>query len=464
LAGSPKNAHKIALISLLAQVACLVAVHPWAQGILTLPGALRLAAKASLPADAARFDAASAREETLQVKSAYYPQVLLEGGHVNLDEQPFFKSGAIVFPSSNSVYWEYKIAARELLWDGGRRSSAVSASRTRESAIGLKGASDVRRTQAAVAESYVALLSLRAQREVVDQRRKGLQDYRRIVQDLFDQGMVARNDLLRTEVALRSVGDQATTLENTCATALEALNKDLGMDPETPQTLPDALPQPPPVPWDEPACRARAAEGNEGARALAERVKALEQAEEFQRRAYYPSVVAELSHSYQQNDYLLYPHVNALFLGVSLNVFDGGVRAAKVRQAKVEVERARRELEETRHAVSVAVGKALRDFREALKEVETARANVAASEENLRIVEDQYKEGLARTTDVLDAESVLAESRYGVVRMHYQAYARQAALLAAMGEDLPAFYEAGPQALNETRADPVKPEGVAAWR
>ena len=93
--------------------------------------------------------------------------------------------------------------------------------------------------------------------------------------------------------------------------------------------------------------------------------------------------------------------------------------------------------------MSLAVGQALRDYDEAQREVETARANVAASEENLRIIQDQYKEGLARTTDVLDAESVLAESRYGVVRMHYEAYARQAVLLAAMGEDLAAFYEAG---------------------
>ena len=68
---------------------------------------------------------------------------------------------------------------------------------------------------------------------------------------------------------------------------------------------------------------------------------------------------------------------------------------------------------------------------------------MAASEENLRIIEDQYKEGLARTTDVLDAESVLAESRWRVVQMHYRAYARQAGLLAAMGEDLPSFYERG---------------------
>ena len=40
--------------------------------------------------------------------------------------------------------------------------------------------------------------------------------------------------------------------------------------------------------------------------------------------------------------------------------------------------------------------------------VRTARANVAASLENLRIVSDQYRAGIARSSDVLDAETLLA--------------------------------------------------------
>ena len=414
-----------------------------AQTVLTLPDALRLAAQASFTAESSRLDLAIAREETARVKSSYYPQITLDGGHLNLDNQPYFVSGPIVFPSANQTSWEYKIAARELLWDGGRRSTAMAASRTRESAVELKGVSDVRRAQAAVAERYVTLLSLLGQREVLDQRQKALSDYLRVVKDLFEQGMTARNDLLRTEVALRSVGDQAAALDNAAATTSEELNKDLGLDPTAPQALPDSLPPPPSVPWNEGVCRARAVDQNDGVRALTQKVKALDQAVELKRRDYYPNIVAEVSHSYQQNDYLLYPHVNALFFGLSLDVFDGGARAAQVRQARDEADKARRELEEAKRGVSLAVGQALRDYDEALREVETARANVAASEENLRIIQDQYKEGLARTTDVLDAESVLAESRYGVVRMHYEAYARQAVLLAAMGEDLAAFYEAG---------------------
>ena len=70
-----------------------------------------------------------------------------------------------------------------------------------------------------------------------------------------------------------------------------------------------------------------------------------------------------------------------------------------------------------------------------------AIVNVAASDENLRIIEDQYKEGMVRTTDVLDAESLLAESRFMLAAKRYEAYQKQGALLSLMGEDLPGFYE-----------------------
>ena len=108
--------------------------------------------------------------------------------------------------------------------------------------------------------------------------------------------------------------------------------------------------------------------------------------------------------------------------------------------ARTDVEKAQRELTESKREVEMAVGQQLRDFKESLKETETARANVDSAAENLRIIEDQYKEGLARTIDVLDAESVLAESRFSEAQTYYQAYVKQAALLAAMGEDLASFY------------------------
>lgn len=329
---------------------------------------------------------------------------------------------------------------RQVLWDGGRRREALAAGRAGESAAARGGADAVRRLQAEVVSRYVGALTFKAQGEVADQRRGALEDHLRTVRDLFDQGVVARNDLLRTEVALRSVEDQKRTLASAYATAVEELNRALGLDPATPQALPGGLGPAPPVPWEEAEIRSRAVRGNDGLKALDARIVALEAALALREKDYAPVLLAEAGHGYEQNRYMAYPRVNRLFVGLSWSVYDGGARAARVRQTRTQVEKARRERVEAGREAENAAARAYREYADALQEAVTARLNVAASQENLRIVQDQYREGMARTTDVLDAESLLAESRFQVARTHYHAYAREAELLAALGEDLRSFF------------------------
>jgi outer membrane protein TolC len=409
-------------------------------GILTLPEAMRKVSRGSVQADTARIDRSIAREDSVQVSTLYTPQVTFEGGHLNLDNAPFFVNGPVVFPAGEKQSWHYKLDARYLLWDGGRRSAALEGSRFREMAVDLRGSDSVRRAQAEVAARYAALLTVKAQKRVVAQRRESLGEHLRTVQDLFENGVVARNDLLRTEVSLRSVGDSDGALDDAYANALEALNVAMGLDPATPQQIPGSLPPAPPVPWDEEECRRLGAVHNGSVLAMEAKIQALAQQLQARKRDYYPSLIAEVSHAYDQNKYMLHPWVTSFFVGLSVNVFDGGERASKIRQASLEMDRATREYAEARRASEASAALALREFRQALREAETARANVAASEENLRIVQDQYREGIARNADVLDAEQVLAESRFSLAQKDLQAYARQAALLAALGEDLVAFY------------------------
>jgi len=426
---------------------------------LTLSEALRRAEKGSFKAVTASLERTKAQEESSQVKSLYLPDVNFQGGHLNLDQQPGLRFGPVpvgplnlggitvgpinlgplITPTADQSSWRYKLSVDYLVYDFGKRERALSATRSKEEAISLKGGEEVKQAQAEVAARYVALLNTKAQRIVLTQRRKTLEDHLKTVQDLYQHGVVARNDVLRTEVALRSVGDAERALDSAEAGAREALNVALGQEPAAPLEVPEGLPSPPVLPWDETACRTRAAQSNEGVKALKAKVKALQDQVAFRRNDYTPNVVAEAFHSYEQNSYSAHPHENALYVGLSWKIFDGA-RSSKVRQASAELEQGRREVLEAERQAGNAAASAFRDVQVALQEVQTSEANVASAEENLRIVEDQYKEGLAKSTDTLDAESVLAESRFNFTARRYRAYSRQAALLAILGEDLPAFY------------------------
>ncbi|WP_257306338.1 TolC family protein [Geothrix campi] len=418
---------------------------------LSLPRALRLAGEGSQAAEAARSGLAGAREETAQVKGLYWPEIQIQGGYWTADHRPELLSQPMaigpftvptqLFPLSDSQAWRYKASIQYLLWDFGRRGDALSASRAREEAVARAGHADLLKAQSDAASRYFSLLNLKAQRRVLDQRRKALETHLGHAQALFDQGVVARNDLLRTAVALRAVGDGEHALNQAYTSALESLNVAMGLPPGTAQQLPEALAGPPALPWDEAECRSRAREQNGAVRAARARTRALSDQAAFRRKDFLPTVAAEASHTYAENPFMAREHETSLFVGLSWKLFDGGIRTARVRQADAEAGRARRDLQEAERQAETAAASALRAFHQSLREVETARLNVAAAEENLRIVGDQYLEGLVRNTDVLDAESVLAESRSALEDRRYRAYAQQTVLLAVLGEDLPAFFE-----------------------
>jgi outer membrane protein TolC len=430
-----------------------------APALLTLTDALRAAADRSQASVAAGLDLAAAREGTTRAKAPYWPTVSVSGGWNARDHEvvavfdtPF---GVLAAETTQKNFFVADISATQLIWDGGRRSSALKASQSSEAAVEARGRAETVAAQLDALSSYLRVLVLKAQRRVVDQRVTSLQDHLREAKDLYEQGIVARNDLLGTEVRLRNVKDQLSLIDNGEAVAKAALNRLMGRDPGEKVRLPESLPAPPSLPESPSDLRKRLPERSPVLRALRARQEAERRTADLRRGEDLPTLFARATHDYQQNQYLSYPNSNALFVGLNWSLFDGGARHAGRRQADLTVERTQAEIDDARRGLEIELERTGRDYEQALREAGTARSNTAAAEENLRIVEDQYRAGLARTTDVLDAEAILAESRFAALNQHYTAYLREGALLGAAGVDLVSFFS-GTAATSATSATPPK--------
>jgi outer membrane protein TolC len=420
------------------------AQSPPAQGpsLLTLDEVLREIAAHSTAAVTSKLDVGAAEESTKAAEAAYRPTVSLSTGFQAHDNEVIVRFGALQAPESERNFFTGELDVGYLLWDGGRRASAVAGAKDLEGAAATRGQAEVRSGQLDGLATYLRIVTLKAQRQVVAQRVEALEDHLREVQDLFSQGVVARNDLLETEVRLRLVRDQAGDVDNGEAVAMQALNRLMGRRPSDPVALPERLPSPPPLPAAPEDLKKRAADNNAQMLALRARLKAQLDVLSLRRSESYPTLFAQASHTYQQNEFLVYPNANILFLGLSWQAYDGGAREANVREADFAAARIREEIADLERQLEVQVEQSYRDYAQAVREAATAETNVKAAEENLRIEEDQYKAGLTRTTDVLDAESVLANSRFSLANQHYNAYLKQGALLTAAGEDLPTFFAA----------------------
>lgn len=102
------------------------------------------------------------------------------------------------------------------------------------------------------------------------------------------------------------------------------------------------------------------------------------------------------------------------------------------------VERQAAALAEQREDLASVIGLQVRqawlDVEEAAKRVEVTRSAIAQAEENLRVVRDRYADGLSTHSEVLDAETLRANSEANHAAARYDAALAGPRLKRAVGD------------------------------
>ena len=107
--------------------------------------------------------------------------------------------------------------------------------------------------------------------------------------------------------------------------------------------------------------------------------------------------------------------------GVSLSwsLFEGYQQIGQAQQAEAELQRAEIALQQKSLQNEVEIKSARRDLEAARERIDQARQAVEQAEESLRIRSDRYGQGMARTTDLLQAEATLAKRRLAYLKALY---------------------------------------------
>ena len=112
---------------------------------------------------------------------------------------------------------------------------------------------------------------------------------------------------------------------------------------------------------------------------------------------------------------------------MSFNLFNGFEDEAEIARAKADVRSITYDLAELRDELKTTLKDILVDYEVSLANVDVAREDITYAEENLRITDLKYKEGVQRQIDLLDAVSNLtrAQSNYvAVVKTVFENYYR----------------------------------------
>ena len=120
-------------------------------------------------------------------------------------------------------------------------------------------------------------------------------------------------------------------------------------------------------------------------------------------------------------------------IGFTWNLFDGLNREANVRVTRLAKESVALEREKAEDALDVTVQEFYTQMQKAQDEVSTLQTTIAMSEELLRIRRKSFEEGMATSTEVVDAEVILSKVRIAMWLAYYQFDVSLASLCSVCG-------------------------------
>lgn len=253
------------------------------------------------------------------------------------------------------------------------------------------------------------------------------------VQAQYDVGVVAKVDVLRSEVELADAEQNLIKAQNAYDLAVANLNNVIGLPLDTELIVSERLGYYKYANTLENCINFALVNRPELFQAEAG-VEAARAGVKVARSGFMPQVAVSATNSWTAHSWPGDENENwGVGLNVSLNVFDSGVTAAKVRSADANLVKAEETYRQTRDAVQLDVRSSYLNLREAEKRIGTAKVAVDKAEEDYHIAQVRYQAGVGTNLDVMDAQVALTAAKNNYIQALYDYNTSGAELEKAMG-------------------------------
>lgn len=246
-----------------------------------------------------------------------------------------------------------------------------------------------------------------------------LADHLKNVQAQYDVGVVAKVDVLRSQVELANAKQTLIQAENNYQIAEANLNKIVGLPMDTTLKLDNILVY---NAYDKTMedCLAYAADHRPELMQAKYNVDAAKGALKVARSGHMPQVSASASQAWSSDSWPGDDNGNwGVGVNVSLNVFDTGVTLSKIHGAEADLKKAEETYRDTVDSVNLDVRTNYLGLREAEKRINTTKLAVEQADEDYRIAQLRYMSGVGTNTDVLDAQVALTQAKTNYTQALY---------------------------------------------
>ncbi len=341
----------------------------------------------------------------------------------------------------NRMYSE--ISVEQPVFSGMRLRNQHRAAQLQANASALQVAQEEAEVAFQIRRGYWQLYQALALQEALEESINQIQAHLDDATRRREAGLALQNDVLAAQTRLTEVQLERVEVDNAVQLARLNLNLLTGHSLDAQLSLstePAASPimQPPDDLQSFDTLLPLALRAQPGLQALESQISSFEAQLNASQGAWFPTIALSGRYIYARPNQYFFTEQDQFKatweagLVFRWSLWDGNRRSAEVQQARARLDGAEARYQAGREQLSVAVMQRHLEMQRAALSIEAARSNESAAEESFRLVQQQYNEGVALATQVLDAEQALRLAR----ARHLQARADYAIADAAVLEIL----------------------------
>ena len=398
---------------------------------LTLKDAIRYALENKADAEKARLEVTKSEYKIQEVRANALPNISASGGMVYNPklQATYIDASTFAFPGMPASNEPIKMEMGQK-WSANAEAKLTQVLFNQTVFMGLKAARTTREFYMLnqqlteneiiekVAQAYYQVYQTRQTLENIESNLALTEKTANVVKGLNQSGLSKKIDVDRTTVAVNNLKSARQQALNGVQLSENALKYMIGMPMNEVITLPKE--------GFEANYDLAFEKGNSNTRielqVLEKQKQLLDLNTKVQRAALYPSLALQATYGYLsmgpktpiiygKKDKVYGADYSAITLGLKIPIFSGFGTRAKIRQAQIESQALEATLKDTRLAMDLAYENAHSRLTNNLLTIDSQKENVKLAEEVLLNTQNNYQQGLASLTDLLEAERSLSDAK-----------------------------------------------------
>lgn len=339
--------------------------------------------------------------------SVLYPRLSAFGEMRRYSEEKTTQSGQSLQPETTSS-WGLRL--EQSLSISGRELTALKVSKGRIE----KSQHDINAVKEGylfnVASAYYEVLKARKALEIARTNFERLKSHKGAVETRLKVGEVTKTALLRAEAELSGAESLLISAENRISVSRADLSRLIGITHDF--GLKEPLPGDSDWIFNTPLNSLKEIAFNERQelKALEKEKRNLEAQLRYVKDAYWPTLSLEGVYSNKDDSPSSSSAVKeSLYAGIKVvfSIFDGGLKAADMREAQARLRQAGLSLEDYKKSVAVEVENAYLRFLTDSSIIKSMEDRMSFAQDNYNAVSKQFEHGLSTSMDVMDANTLL---------------------------------------------------------